>query len=118
MRARRDGTTATVPPAQPPVHDAVDRADLTTLRRLIAAGADLEVRDAWGQTPLFRAVGPYGGWRQGVEALLAAGADPNARLPDGTTLVQAALAGASSAIEASYARDLETLLRAHGYRDP
>lgn len=107
-----------MPPAKPPLHAAVDSADLARLKALAAAGADLEERDAWGQTALFRAVAPSGGWREGVEALLAAGADPNARLPDGSTLVQVAHAGVASALEHTLARELETILRAHGFRDP
>ena len=56
------------------LHGAID--DPAALRRLIAAGADLETRDDWDCTPLFQAV--VAGVPECVDLLIEAGADVNA----------------------------------------
>lgn len=93
------------------LHAAIDACDLAGLVSAIAAGADLEARNAHGYTPLHRAVVPFGGWLEGVKALLAAGADPQARTAGGKTVIELLHSGVSSAIEAMQADDIERLLR-------
>ncbi len=115
--ARADGTTGPMAtPKLPPIHQALDTS-LESLRSAIAAGQDIEARDRWGQTPLFRAVAQFGGWRDAVLVLLDAGADPNARLPGGQTLLDTLFSGVSSALERMEALEIEKVLRARGYRD-
>jgi ankyrin repeat protein len=50
--------------------------DAAEIRKLIADGDDLAVRDIRGRTPLH--VAAHGGHHQAMRALVAAGADPNA----------------------------------------
>lgn len=50
--------------------------DLTSVRHLVSAGADVNDRDAWGMSAT--AVAAFGGHTAVVEALLTHGADPNA----------------------------------------
>lgn len=57
------------------LHDAVFRRDRTKLVKLINAGADLEVVNGEGRTPLFSAVSSR--FIEGVQILLVAGANPN-----------------------------------------
>jgi uncharacterized protein len=52
---------------------AVERGDVAAVRRLLAAGLDVDARDAHGQTALMRAA--HHGHLPLVEALIAAGAD-------------------------------------------
>lgn len=96
--------------ALPALHAAIDRGH-DALRRAIAEGADVEARDRAGQTPLHRAVSMFGGDRVAVELLLAAGADPTARTPEGRTVIETLRAGVSSALEAMEADEIEKRLR-------
>ena len=66
---------------------AVGDGDILEL--LLAAGADLEVRDAVGRWPLFSAVELNRS--EAVSRLLAAGANPQARTKDGFNLLTVAL---------------------------
>ncbi|WP_332680800.1 ankyrin repeat domain-containing protein [Bosea sp. (in: a-proteobacteria)] len=74
---------------------AAASGNATEVGRLIAAGADLEQRDAQGQTPLLRAVA--GNHVAVARALLAAGASPNAQAANQDT--PWLLAGASGRSE-------------------
>jgi ankyrin repeat protein len=51
---------------------------------LLGAGADVNAKNADGVTALW--IAAYGGHRDAVEALLAAGADPNVKAKDFTVL--------------------------------
>lgn len=55
------------------LHGAAHRGDTAEIRRLIASGANLNVRDAYGRTPLH--VATFAKKRDVVELLMKAGAD-------------------------------------------
>lgn len=97
-------------PALPPVHAAIERGH-DALREALAEGGDVEARDRFGQTPLHRAVGMFGGDRVAVALLLEAGADPTARTAEGRTVVEVLRSGVSSALEAMEADEIEKRLR-------
>ncbi|HZQ31459.1 MAG TPA: ankyrin repeat domain-containing protein [Mycobacterium sp.] len=59
-----------------PLHHAVDIAAADTVETLLDAGADVDLRDRWGNTPLWRAVYLGTGGEKIVDLLLAHGADP------------------------------------------
>jgi len=64
------------------------------VRLLLRQGADVNLRNGNGDTPLERAIRPAGseGKREVVELLLAGGADANARTKDGETPLHTAAA--------------------------
>ena len=64
------------------------------VRRLVAAGLPVDVRDHVGHTPLHEAVGDEGGERSAIRALLDLGADPNAADAQGRTPLMMAVASA------------------------
>jgi uncharacterized protein len=55
---------------------AASRGDAVAIESLTAGGAQPDLRDANGRTPLH--VGAYGGHHRAMRALVVAGADPNA----------------------------------------
>lgn len=57
------------------LHGAAQRGDVGEIRRLVAAGADLNASEAYGRTPLH--VATFARQRDAVRALLAAGANPS-----------------------------------------
>lgn len=57
------------------LHAAAQRGDAAEIRRLVAAGADVNVREGYGRTPLH--VATFARQRDAIRALLAAGADPS-----------------------------------------
>ena len=57
------------------LHAAARRGDAAAIRQLVAAGASLNAREAYGRTPLH--VATFARQRDAVRALLAAGADPS-----------------------------------------
>lgn len=67
----------------PPLHQAASRGDAAEIDRLVAAGADVDARDRWGNTPLHRAAA--GGRLLAARRLLDAGADLDSRNDDGET---------------------------------
>ena len=72
------------PPKRPPsLHKFAKSGDIDGLKAAIAVGADVNARDARGQTPLIYAVDR--GHALSVPILLNAGADPNIQSPDGVT---------------------------------
>lgn len=82
-------------PTTAALHLATANADPTIARALIARGANLEIEDQWGRTPLLRAM-TVGTVRPAVHDLIAAGADVHARSEFGDTLLH---------IAAEYAED-------------
>jgi len=62
---------------------ACTAGDLSKTKALIASGADVNVRDEYGETPLHKAV--LRRFREVVAVLLAKGADPNAKANNGFT---------------------------------
>ena len=60
-----------------PLHFAAQEQVAQAVPVLIAAGAAVDVRDSWGNTPLWRAVFNSNGGGETIQALLAAGADPD-----------------------------------------
>ena len=96
--------------AQLNLFEAVRAGDVATLQERVAGGADVNARDAFGQTPLMYAVGENGSLEV-AQALLATGADPNARTEAGwTALMYATRAGWSPSLGAS-GRRVATLPR-------
>ena len=78
---------------------AAEAALADTLRTLLEAGAVVDGRDAYGQTPLMYAV--HKNRREAVSALLAAGADPNARSRAGWTPLMYAARDAGADVAAA-----------------
>jgi ankyrin repeat protein len=79
-----------------PLHDAAERGDASLIQVLYEAGADVNVRDAEGRTPLMRAA--YANNGKTLDRLLMLGADPKARDNDGLLALHwAALAGNAGA---------------------
>jgi ankyrin repeat protein len=72
------------------------------LRALLSEQIDLEARDAAGRTALLLAV--LRNEAPSVEALLAAGADPNSAAADGTTPLEAAETAHETSIAAALRR--------------
>ena len=70
-------TRSNEPPPPPPLIKAVSKGDTTTVRALLAKGADVQARDAAGRTALMYAA--ENGDPTTVQALLTNGADVNAR---------------------------------------
>lgn len=67
---------AAVPGQAPDLYRAAKQEDLPAVRRLLAAGAEVDVRNHHDRTPLFAAA--TRGYAEIARELLAAGADPNA----------------------------------------
>lgn len=84
-----------------PIHDAADKGRQIMLRKFVEAGADLNVKDAIGRTPMDLAI--LGGRTQAAEILVKAGAayDPTQLL---------LLAAQSDAED----RDIVRFLKTHG----
>lgn len=61
-----------------PLHFAAQEQHADIVRLLVEGGADLAATDRWGNTPLWRAVFTAHGRTDTADALLAAGADPDA----------------------------------------
>ncbi|HEX4618612.1 MAG TPA: ankyrin repeat domain-containing protein [Steroidobacteraceae bacterium] len=94
-------------PADPDtLRHAAGAGDLTALRAQLAAGGDIDARDAQGRTALLLAT--LHGQPRAVALLLADGADPNAADAQGTTPLQAAVAADE--------REIIALLRRYGAR--
>ena len=62
-----------------PLHHAVDIAAARTVEALLNAGTEVDLRDRWGNTPLWRAVYLGTGGEEIVDLLLAHGADPRVK---------------------------------------
>jgi len=77
MSVTEERTSADVNAAEhdeDPLHHAVDIAAADTVETLLDAGADVDLRDRWGNTPLWRAVYLGTGGEKIVDLLLAHGA--------------------------------------------
>ena len=63
-----------------PLHFACQQGHLEAARVLVAAGAPVDARDSYGNTPLWRAVFAFqGGDPELIRLLLDAGADPDCK---------------------------------------
>ncbi|MBY8826865.1 ankyrin repeat domain-containing protein [Hephaestia mangrovi] len=60
------------------LHFAAANSDGLLVRRLLEKGALMEIRDCYGNSPLWRAVMSYRGNGEAIIALLQADADPDA----------------------------------------
>lgn len=65
------------------IQDAVAKGDLQDVKRHLIKGADVNTKDAWGDTPLHAAV--YWGRMDVAKLLIARGADVDAKDADGWT---------------------------------
>lgn len=86
---------------QPPpgglLYDAADYNDVARLRSLLAAGADVNARGPFDQTPLSRAADL--GYEQSVRLLIKSGADVNVKDEEGyTPLIHAARFGRTAVV--------------------
>lgn len=68
-----------------PLHLACQRYRPDVVDVLLGAGAPIDALDAWGNTPLFRAVFNANGDPSIVRRLVAAGADPDKQNASGRT---------------------------------
>ena len=73
-----------------PLHCAADRSHADATALLIEAGASIDARDRWGNTPLARAVMSSKGDGEVIRLLREAGADPEATNEAGNTPVATA----------------------------
>jgi Ankyrin repeats (many copies) len=81
---------------------AAESGDMPRLQALLAEQIDLEARDSAGRTALLLAV--LRGQSNAVDALLAAGADPNSAAADGATPLEAAQSAHRLSIAAALRR--------------
>lgn len=85
-----------------PLHKAAYSGDTEDVALLLQEGADPNVRDSQGNTPLYWASFKSGcspTYSEAVEALLAAGADTTLRAPEGNPpLVEACRAGSADVV--------------------
>lgn len=89
-----------------PLMYAVERNDLVLVRALLARGADANLKNEFGVTPLMTATISSRPSIEIVKLLLAAGADPNARTKDGET--------ALSLLDA-YSKEKPHEMKSHAY---
>ena len=82
--------TAAVQPSRPPLIVAVERSDRRAVERLLADGADVEVRTPDGVTPLYAAA--FHGYADLLRVLIKAGAKVAGRAAHGRTALFAAAA--------------------------
>ena len=80
---RHGGREADAAASASPLHAAARRDHLNVVNLLLASGATVDSRDAFGETPLHSAV--TAGATASVEVLLRAGADVNARAANNAT---------------------------------
>jgi len=82
-------------PAELALIDAAGAGDVRKLERLVAQGADVNVRGRYGMTPAFWALAHLS--KDGLAFLLEHGADPNAQLtPDGNSVMSLSAMGSDS----------------------
>ena len=92
----RVGTAVCPAPVQKQLNNAAVSGGTTKIRACLLLGADPNLRDKRGVTPLERAIAAKNG--PTVAVLLSAGADANARSHDGTTPLRLAVDGESPVI--------------------
>ncbi|MBO0865994.1 MAG: ankyrin repeat domain-containing protein [Mycobacterium sp.] len=73
-----------------PLHQAIDLGAEDLAVSLVDAGADVNVRDRWGNTPLWRAVYHAPGTEDLINVLLEHGADPAAQNNHGVSAIDLA----------------------------
>ena len=87
------------------IWEAARTGNIEAVRQHLAAGADVNAKDAWGGTPLHYAAS--GGHKEIVELLIAKGAAVNAKRSDGGTPLD-------WAEETGFNKETADLLRKHG----
>jgi ankyrin repeat protein len=99
----------------PPIFMAIKSGDLEIVQQLVAAGANVNLLDAQGSTPLHRAVlvRPAEYMTALVSTLLRAGADANAMRPKGGAPLHNLIFGADN-LPAPAVSQIATLLAQHG----
>ncbi len=99
----------------PPIFMAIKSGDLAIVQQLVAAGANVNVQDQQGSTPLHRAVltRPADFTTALVTTLLRAGADANAMRPNGGAPLHNLVFGAEN-LEAPAVAQIATMLAQHG----
>ncbi len=104
-----------------PLHFAAARGNSETIKALYNGGADLEAKNRYGRTPIMAVVAPplYTGVEpnsqiKNIEALLAAGANINARDDDGKTILDLAENEVKKPYYATATKELIDFLLKHG----
>ncbi len=70
-----------------PLHVAAQYKNVEIVRLLVGYGAKPDLTDRWGNTPLWRALGPHEENTQIIKLLLSEGVDPTKKNKSGVSVV-------------------------------
>jgi cytohesin len=95
------------------IHEAAGlKGNIEAVKQHLAAGADVNMKDDWGKTPLHKAAA-YGG-KEVTELLIDAGADVNAKNDEGRTPLDLAIQNSNWPHIRRKRTETAALLRKHG----
>lgn len=72
------------------LHIAVDNGMIKVVKKLLEKGANIEIKDKYGKTPLLVAISAYTGNRTMIDYLVSKGADKTAKTDKGISCKQIA----------------------------